>query len=136
LPVKRRLLLHRPQFRWNDSYAVLRLIAEDKLTGLFPAGSIADVYYIIRKSGKGAGETRSAIVALLELVNLCDTTAGDVSSALPLGIRDFEDAILAATAKREKADFIITRNKRDFTKSPVPALSPGTFWPASPDSRR
>jgi predicted nucleic acid-binding protein len=110
-----------------DSYAVLRLIAEDKLTGFLPAGSVADVYCIIRKSGKEAGKARGAIVALLELVRLCDTTRGDVSTALSLGISDFEDAILAATAKREKVDFIITRNERDFTNSPVPALSPKDF---------
>jgi predicted nucleic acid-binding protein len=109
-----------------DSYAVLRLIAEDELTGFLPAGSVADVYYIIKKS-KDAGTAQGAILALLELVALCDTTAGDISSALLLGFSDFEDAILAATAKREKADFIITRNERDFAKSPVSAISPKDF---------
>ena len=110
-----------------DSYAVLRLVAEDKLIGFLSAGSVSDVYYIIKKSGKSAGAAQAAIVELLELVALCDTIAGDVSSACSLGLDDFEDAILAATAKREKADFIITRNERDFAKSPVLALSPKDF---------
>jgi len=40
---------------------------------------------------------------------------------------DFEDAIIAATALREKADYIITRNAKDYSKSPVPAVTPDEF---------
>ena len=119
-------VIERSEPWFADSYAVLRLIAQDQLTGFLPADSVADVYYIIRKN-KNARTAQGAIFALLELVSLCDTTAGDVSSALLLGFSDFEDAILAASAKREKADFIITRNERDFAKAPVPALSPQDF---------
>jgi hypothetical protein len=51
----------------------------------------------------------------------------DITAALPMNISDFEDAVVAAIAKREKADFIITRNEADFANSPVPALSPARF---------
>jgi predicted nucleic acid-binding protein len=44
-----------------------------------------------------------------------------------LKISDFEDAIIAAIAMREKTDYIITRNTKDFSKSPVPAITPDTF---------
>jgi hypothetical protein len=40
---------------------------------------------------------------------------------------DFEDAILSATAQREHADYIITRNERDFAGSAVPAIAPRKF---------
>ena len=120
------VLLPRDEF-FDDSYAVLRLAAEEKIVALTPAGSIADIYYIIRKSGKSATESRGVIAKLLQLVSVCDTLASDVSAVLPLSIPDFEDAILAATARREKADFIITRNVRDFASSPIPAVSPQDF---------
>ena len=110
-----------------DSYAVIRLATEGKLDAVTPAGSIADAYYIIRKSGKSAIEAKDAIATLLQLVSACDTAATDVTAALTIGVSDFEDAILAATAKRERAEFIITRNERDFSRSPVPALSPTDF---------
>jgi hypothetical protein len=61
------------------------------------------------------------------LVNLCDTTAGDINAALLLPIGDFEDAVIVSAARREKADYIITRNEADFEKSPVPAISPARF---------
>ena len=55
----------------------------------------------------------------------CDKTI--LSSARTLGFTDYEDAVVAAAAKKAKCAFIITRNKRDFVNSPVPALTPGEF---------
>jgi hypothetical protein len=40
---------------------------------------------------------------------------------------DFEDAVLASTALRENTDYIITRNTKDFSNSPVPVISPDDF---------
>jgi predicted nucleic acid-binding protein len=44
-----------------------------------------------------------------------------------LGFADFEDAVIAAIARREKADYIITRNIKDYSKSPIPAITPEEF---------
>ena len=48
-------------------------------------------------------------------------------SARTLEFTDYEDAVVAAAAKQAKCAYIITRNKRDFARSPVPALTPGEF---------
>ena len=120
------VILPRDEF-FDDSYAVLQLAAEGTFDALVPAGAIADIYYIIRKSGKNTLASRNAIASLIQLVSVCDTAASDVSAALLLSITDFEDAILAALAKREKADYIVTRNEHDFAGSPVLAISPRKF---------
>jgi predicted nucleic acid-binding protein len=120
-------ILGRREAFFDCSYAVVKLAAEGKLDAFTPAGSIADAYYIIRKSVKDPVAARDAIATLLQLVRVCDTTASDVTAALTLNIVDFEDSILAATARREKAECIITRNERDFGQSPVPAVSPADF---------
>jgi hypothetical protein len=39
----------------------------------------------------------------------------------------FEDALQVSAAQACGADYIITRNGRDFVKSPLPALSPEEF---------
>ena len=39
-------------------------------------------------------------------------------------MQDFEDAVVAATAARHSAAYIITRNIDDFRFSPVPAITP------------
>ena len=44
-----------------------------------------------------------------------------------MNFRDYEDALQNVCAERMKADYIITRNKRDFAGSKVPAFSPEEF---------
>jgi predicted nucleic acid-binding protein len=44
--------------------------------------------------------------------------------AIASNFPDFEDAVLCATASHEKADYIITRNVKDFVDSPVKAITP------------
>jgi hypothetical protein len=39
-------------------------------------------------------------------------------------MNDFEDAVQAACAERIGADYIVTRNLKDFAKSPVQAILP------------
>lgn len=47
--------------------------------------------------------------------------------ARSLGWRDFEDAIVAAAAEAAGCRVIVTRNVRDFSDRPVPALTPPEF---------
>ena len=47
-----------------------------------------------------------------------------MSKAAALHWADFEDAVQSVTAERIHANYIITRNVRDFTKSSVMAFTP------------
>lgn len=47
-----------------------------------------------------------------------------IQSALLLPGLDFEDNVQIACAIRDRMDLIITRNKADFTNSPVTAIEP------------
>ncbi|MBC7075710.1 MAG: hypothetical protein H5T98_06535 [Syntrophomonadaceae bacterium] len=42
-------------------------------------------------------------------------------------VDDFEDELISVCAKRTKMDYIITRNTKNFTNSPVPAVTPEDF---------
>jgi predicted nucleic acid-binding protein len=64
---------------------------------------------------------------LADNVKIVDVTAADVKNALTSDMPDYEDALLAFCGKRQKADYIITRNEKDFRQSPVPVLSPQAF---------
>jgi predicted nucleic acid-binding protein len=112
---------------YYDSLAVFKLAAEGKIEGIVGAGSIADLYYIVRKSRKDAGQAMDAIHDTLEVLTAVDTKAVDILSAMAFGFDDFEDAVTAAVAQREGADYIISRNGVDFTNSPVPAITPAAF---------
>ena len=112
---------------YTQSYRVIQLGFDGKLEILISAGALTDVYYIINRSLHDANKAREKIFTLTNLVSICNTTSDDINTALTLLTPDFEDAVAAAIAKREKADFIITRNMEDFSNSPIPALSPEDF---------
>ena len=42
-------------------------------------------------------------------------------------MNDYEDALIAYSANRANATFIVTNNKKDYKNSPVPALTPAEF---------
>jgi predicted nucleic acid-binding protein len=111
----------------RDSREVIFLSAEKKLDGIIGAGSVADVYFICRKEYQSTEKALNLITDLLKLVTLVDTKAYDIHNALTFNMSDFEDAIIAATSLREAAEYIITRNIKDFVLSPIPAITPSDF---------
>ena len=110
-----------------DSYEVFLKSARKEIEAIIGAGSVTDIYYIVNKNCKNAEYALKAIIDMLKIVSAVDTKASDINEAIKLGFPDFEDAVVAATALRENADYIITRNTVDYKKSPVPAISPKEF---------
>ena len=112
---------------YEDSYKVIQLGLEGILDIIMSAGAVTDVYYLMRQFLRDANKARESIFILSNLINICNSTSNDITKALILSINDYEDAVIAAIAKREKVDFIITRNMEDFANSPIPAISPADF---------
>jgi predicted nucleic acid-binding protein len=94
---------------------------------LFSASSVKDIFYLVKRHTGNVKMAATAIAQLSTLVDICDTSASDIQNALTLKMADFEDAVLASTALRENTDYIITRNAKDFSNSPVPVISPDDF---------
>ena len=88
--------------------------------------SIATLAYLIERQ-TSAVSSRDFIRGLLEWAQVASTGTPDALVALDLPLADFEDALQVAAAMACGAQFIITRNERDFRKSLVPALSPDSF---------
>ena len=65
---------------------------------------------------------RQFIVDLMEFFSVAETTTDDVLYAASLPIRDFEDAMQVAAARVCGASHIVTRNARDYVRSPIPAI--------------
>ena len=88
--------------------------------------SVATLAYLIERQ-QSAISVRDFIRSMLVWADVAKTGRPDALAALDLPMRDFEDALQAAAAMACGAQFIITRNERDFKASPVPALSPDAF---------
>ena len=97
--------------------------------------SIATLAYLIERQ-KSAISGRELIRGILVWADVAKTGRPDALAALELPMRDFEDALQAAAAMACGAQFIITRNERDFKTSPVPALNPDAFLRQYPESSR
>jgi len=49
------------------------------------------------------------------------------AEAIRAGFADFEDALESVCAKQFEADFIVTRNVKDYKPSSIKAISPADF---------
>ena len=83
-----------------------------------------DIHYLMRKFFHSEAAARAEIAKLLEIFEIEATLESDCTEALRSEMSDFEDAAIAAAARRIGADAIVTRNVKDYEKSPVPALLP------------
>ena len=101
--------------------------ATEQYAGCITAKSVADIYYLTHRLTHSDKETRNIISKLFVLFRLTDTTSSDCLHALLSPVSDFEDAIMIETAKRVKADCIITRNINDFRDSEISVYTPEEF---------
>lgn len=101
--------------------------ANRKFDLLITSKSLADLHYVIHQDIHNEKETREIIKDLLEAIILLDTTAVECVDALDSNIKDYEDAIMEQTAFNNEIDVIVTRNKKDFKNSRVPAITPKEF---------
>lgn len=119
------LQLREPFF--DDAQNILIAQANGEFDGVITANSVLDLYYIIHKYTGSDGKTRKHILSMLRLFDIVDTAGADVRDSVFSDMRDYEDAVMDAAARRAGADLIITRNIRDFRKSKVRAVAPDEF---------
>ena len=112
---------------FSASFQVFMKSATKEIEAVIGASSVTDIYYIARRNCKDAKKALDYIIDLFNVVNVVDTKAVDIQNAIKLGFPDYEDAVVAATAMRENARYIITRNTSDYRNIPVLAISPVDF---------
>lgn len=95
----------------------------NKLIGVISALSVPNIVYILRKE-LDPDKTKEIIDRLLLIFDVVELTEEDLRKAAEMKTADYEDAVQMCCAERINADFIVTRNIRDFVSSPVPAVKP------------
>jgi predicted nucleic acid-binding protein len=111
----------------QHSEAVLTLAAQNRIAAAITANTVTDIYYLLRKHLSDNEAVKTALMGLLELLDVIEVTKADCLKAFDLPMGDYEDALLACCAKRRDAEYIVTRNPKDFVNSPVEAITPGDF---------
>lgn len=116
-------LLGRAAF-FSEARTIFALCETGHVQGYISALSIPNIVYIMRKQLAG-DKVAEVIDTLLRIFKVADLKAGDITKASRLGFSDFEDALQSVAAARIRADYLITRNLKDFSHSRVTALTPG-----------
>ena len=116
------VLCKRPAF-YEDSAKIFKLCEVKKISGVISALSILNIMYILRKE-LDADKTREILDSLMLIFSVVDLKADDLKKAADMRFKDYEDAIQSACATRIKANYIVTRNIKDFSESKVTAIKP------------
>lgn len=110
-----------PHYKY--SAIIWKLCETGKVTGHVSVLTFMNMVYILRKE-LTSDKIENTYKALSLIFKFEDLTEEIVTAAFEMRFKDFEDAVQVQTAKKVNADFIITRNVKDFIKSPIPAYSP------------
>lgn len=105
------------------SVKVWKLCEVKKLEGYISALSVTNIVYILRKE-LTPQKTQEIISKIMLIFHTADLRTSDLQCAAEQYMSDFEDAVQIVSAERIKADFIVTRNIRDFRESKIPVFNP------------
>lgn len=119
-------LLERSPFA-EESSAAVQYALDNSHRCLFSASSVTDLFYIIRKQTGDRKMAWEKITLLSYVFEFTSVSGDDILTALRSRMADFEDAVIASSAARHSATYIVTRNIDDFRLSPVPAITPEEF---------
>jgi len=107
----------------DESAAVLGEVEAGGVEGLLAAHTITPLHFLLTRY-LGKSRTRKVLTDLLHLVELVPVDEARIRHALAANWSDFEDAVQASCAEAAEADYLVTRNKRDFKKSAVTPVTP------------
>jgi predicted nucleic acid-binding protein len=106
--------------------AIWKAHEDERFTGYLCAITPVNVFYLARKDG----QQKQAVRMMNDLMNTFEISPVNravLRSALQLEMKDFEDAVQIACALADGLDFIVTRDVKDFTNSPIRAITPADF---------
>jgi predicted nucleic acid-binding protein len=105
----------------DDSAEVLEFCQRNPGTAAVAWHTVSNLAYMLK------GDARAFLADLLGFMEVASGSTSSVRNALAMKTPDLEDALQAAAAIAFEADYVITRNAKDFRTLPVQALNPGAF---------
>lgn len=107
----------------EDAAKVFKCCELKQIDGNVSAMSIPNIVYVMRKEmdRNKVGQMLEMLTGIFSVADLRET---DLIKAAGTDIDDYEDAVQSICAARIKADYIVTRNLKDYRNSKVPAIKP------------
>jgi predicted nucleic acid-binding protein len=123
-------LLHRQDY--DNAMDIFDLAEKQIVTGYISASAITDIFFLA-KSYLGKKPTKEALKKLLQVFHPATVTDGDIHEALNLDWEDFEDSVQFVVGKSFSADYIVTRNTKDYSAGSIPSITPEQFIQLFPE---
>ena len=111
---------------YDASAAILTMLEKDEAEGFISAISFNNIHYILRKQS-GKTKADNAIRMLLSAFNIVTLDEKILTRTIESNFNDFEDGIQFFSAMRSNADYLISRNVKDFPHDDIPVLTPEEF---------
>lgn len=111
----------------SEAVLLFDAVERGRATGYVAGHTITTLHYIITRARNRQIAT-TAVSDLLRLLTVVPLETSDFHHALVLGLKDFEDAVQAVASLKIGADYLITRNEKDFHDAPVVARAAGEVF--------
>ena len=108
---------------YDTSARALAFAETGRVQGWLAAHSVTTLYYLIAKD-RSPDHARVALTSLFQFLKIAPVDQQTVEGALNLPYRDFEDAVQMMAAFNIHADYLLTRNVRDFQPALIEILQP------------
>ena len=119
------VLLRRQPFNGPSGELLSRAECGD-VQGYICASVVTTIFYLAR-TVVGLDDARRQVHTILSILDVAPVTRSVLQEAAESNMSDFEDAVVAASARQMQVQAIATRNERDFAKAPVSAYSPSSL---------
>ncbi len=123
------LIRREPHF--SASSEVWAAIETGKIEGVLAAHSVTTLFYLMSRHANWRTATNT-VAMTMKVFSVASVDEETLKRALAWNWKDFEDAVQMATAVNTNADYLISRNPRDFEQQPVPVLQPAALPPLLP----
>lgn len=112
---------------YEHSRLIVDMCSSDKIKGYVAFHSLPTIWYLLRSVS--IEDRRLMIKRICSVITVTGATHSEVVKAVNnTAFTDFEDCLQDRCAVTVKADYIITRNIKDFVNSETKAITPEDFY--------
>ncbi len=128
-------LLEREPFA-ETAKKIIKASQTKRIEGYIAAHTISNIFYILRKT-YNAEDRKSILKDICRLFEIEGVDKEIVIRSLDnTQFSDFEDCLQMECARSFHADYIVTRNLKDFENGDIPAVTPGDLLLIIDEERR
>lgn len=119
------VLLDKEPFSEHASYLMSK-VERSEINGFVCATTVTTIHYLLSKY-LDKEKSKKSITSIIALFEVASVNRLVIENALKSKFTDFEDSVLHESARHAGAEYIITRNIKDFKSSKIPAYTPTEF---------